>query len=129
MDKEPALPTPAYAPEVVARAILAAAEKPLRDVTVGAKDGVMGVLGGIAPRLTDKIMESTLFDQQKKDSPSNGTRGALHEPIPGDGRIHGDVDGHVFQSSAYTQLATRPTVMLGAGLAAVTGLVLALRRN
>ena len=129
MDKEPALPTPAYAPEVVARAILAAAEKPLRDITVGAKDGVVAVLGGLAPRLTDKIMESSFFDQQKADQPSDGSRGALHEPIPGDGRLYGDAQGHVFQTSAYTQLATRPKVMLGAGLAAVTGLVLALRRN
>ena len=129
MDREPKLPAPAYAPEVVARAILAAAEKPLRDVTVGAKDGVMAVLGGIAPRLTDKIMESALFEQQKADQPANGSKGALHEPVPGDGRLYGDVEGHVFQTSAYTQLATRPKVMLGAGLAALTGLVLAMRRN
>ena len=128
MDVEPALPTPAYAPEVAARAILAAAEKPLRDVTVGAKDGAMAVLGGIAPRLTDKLMEKSFFDQQRKDQPSTGSRGALHEPIPGNSRISGDVDGHVFQSSAYTQLATRPKVMLGAGLAAAAGLFLALRR-
>ena len=129
MDREPALPTPAYAPEVAARAILSAAEKPLRDVTVGAKDGIVAVLGGIAPRLTDKLMESSFFEQQKGDQASGARRGALHEPIPGDGRIHGDASGHVFQSSAYTQLATRPKVMAGAALAAVTGLVLALRRN
>jgi short-subunit dehydrogenase len=129
MDREPKLPAPAYAPEVVARAILSAAEKPIRDVTVGAKDGVMAVLGGIAPRLTDKIMEGAFFEQQKADKPANGSRGALHEPIPGDGRLYGDADGHVMQSSAYTQLATRPKVMLGAGLAALTGLVLAMRRN
>ena len=129
MDKEPALPAPTYAPEVVARAILSAAEKPIRDVTVGAKDGVMGVLGGIAPRLTDKLMEASFFDQQKKDQPARGNGSALHEPVPGDGRIYGDAQGHVFQSSAYTELATRPKVMAGAALAALTGLVLALRRN
>ncbi len=129
MDKEPRLPTPAYAPEVAARAILSAAERPLRDVTVGAKDGIVAVLGGIAPRLTDKLMESAFFGQQKKDRPSTGTSGSLHEPIAGDGRIHGDVDGHVFQTSVYTQLATRPKVVAGAALAAVASLVLARRKK
>ena len=109
MDVEPKLPTPAYAPEVVARAILAAAERPLRDVTVGAKDGAMAVLGGVAPRLTDKIMEAAFFDQQRSDAPAQGDReGTLQEPKPGSGRVHGSTDGHVFQSSVWTQLQTRP---------------------
>ena len=130
MDKEPALPTPAYAPEVVANAILSAAERPLRDVTVGAKDGAMAVLGALAPRLTDKIMEATFFDQQKKDAPASGDRsGTLQEPKPGSGRVHGNVDGHVFQSSVWTQLQTRPLAAAGAALA--TGLAVAwgLRKN
>jgi short-subunit dehydrogenase len=124
MDREPALPTPTYAPEVVARAILAAAERPLRDVTVGAKDGAMAVLGGLAPRLTDKIMEAAFFDQQKGDAPASDDRsGTLQEPKPGSGRVHGSADGHVFQSSVWTQLQTRPFAAVGAALAA--GLVAA----
>lgn len=119
MDHEPAIPTPAYAPEVVARAILRAAEHPVRDVTVGAKDGVVSALGLVAPRLTDKLMEGTFFSQQKKDAPAAGDpRGNLYEPPTGAGRVSGGADGHVFQSSAWSQLQQRPFVALGAALAA-----------
>ena len=128
MDKEPALPTPAYAPEVVARAILRAAEHPVRDVTVGAKDGVMSALGAVAPRLTDKLMEGAFFGQQKQDEPAHGDpRGNLYEPPSNVGRVSGGADGHVFQSSAWSQMQQRPFVALGAALAA--GAVLALTRR
>ena len=129
MDEEPALPTPAYAPEVVARAILRAAEHPVRDVTVGAKDGVMSALGMVAPRLTDKIMEGAFFGQQQKDAPASGDpRGNLYEPPSNAGRVSGGADGHVFQSSAWSQMQQRPLVALGAVLAAGAALAWT-RRN
>ena len=129
MDKEPALPTPAYAPEVVARAILSAAERPVRDVTVGAKDGVIGVLGGVAPRLTDKLMEAAFFGQQKQDAPADADRdGTLYEPPSGPGRVDGSADGHVFQSSLWTRLQQRPLAATGAAVAAGLALVWARRR-
>ncbi len=127
MDREPALPTPAYAPEVVARAILRAAERPQRDVTVGAKDGAMALLGAIAPRLTDKLMEAAFFGQQKGAPVAGPSEGALHEPAVGDVRVHGSTDGHVFQSSVWTQVQQRPLAALGVALAA--GLALAWARD
>ena len=130
MDKEAALPTPAYAPETVARAILSAAERPVRDVTVGAKDGAIAVLGGIAPRLTDKLMEASFFDQQKGDAPYTGDpSGTLQEPRAGSGRVHGNADGHVFQSSPWAQLQARPLATAGVALGAALALTLGLRRN
>lgn len=128
MDRAAALPQPSYTPEVVARAILHAAEHPQRDVTVGAKDGVMSLLGQIAPRLTDKIMEAAFFDQQKKDAPASGDRhGTVQEPIPGSGHLYGDADGHVFQSSVWTQLQQRPLAAAGVALAAGFAVALASR--
>ena len=128
MDKAPAIPAPAYAPEVVARAILHAAEHPVRDVTVGAKDGIVSALGIVAPRLTDKLMESSFFDQQKKDQPASGNpRGNLYEPPTTAGRVSGNAPGHVFQSSAWSQVSQRPLVGLGAALAA--GIALAWKRR
>ncbi len=125
MDEEPALPTPAYAPEVVARAILSAAEKPVRDVTVGAKDGVMSALGLVAPGLVDKISVPAFFEQQKSGTPASGNpRGNLYEPPSNPGRTRGGVDGHVFESSVWSQAQQRPLVALGAAVA--TGLALAL---
>ena len=124
MDEEPALPTPAYAPEVVARAILSAAEKPVRDVTVGAKDGIMAAVGLVAPGLVDKISVPAFFDQQKKDEPASGDRrGNLYEPPSNDGRVRGGVDGMVMEHSVWSQVQQRP--LLSLGVAALAGLALA----
>ncbi len=127
MDREAKLPAPTYAPEVVARAILHAAEHPQRNVTVGAKDGVISVLGGVAPRLTDKLMETAFFGQQKGGPVDGPSEGALHEPTGGDVRVAGTADGHVFQSSVWTQVQQRPFAALGAAL--VAGVAVAWAQN
>ncbi|GAB5536248.1 MAG: SDR family oxidoreductase [Rubricoccaceae bacterium] len=129
MGHEPQIPAPAYAPEVVARAILSAAENPVRDVTVGAKDGVMSALGMVAPRLTDKLMETAFFGQQKQEAPADAHhRGNLYEPPQTAGRVSGSADGHVFQSSVWSQMQQRPLATASAALAAGLALVWA-RRN
>jgi short-subunit dehydrogenase len=123
MDREAALPEPTYAPEVVARTILGAAEDPIRDVTVGAKDGVMAILGGLFPGLTDKLMEASFFDQQKGDAPFFGNRhGTVQEP-GGATRTRGDAEGHVMESSLYTQAQRHP--LAATALAVAAGLALA----
>ena len=130
MDREAALPEPTYAPEVVARHILDAAEHPVRDVTVGGKDGVMAVLGGLFPRLTDRLMEASFFEQQKGDGPFRGDRsGTIQEPDPGSGHLHGDAEGHVMQSSLYTRAQKHPFVALGVALAAGAAVAALARRN
>lgn len=120
MDEEAQLPPPTYEPEVVARAILDAAERPTRDLTVGGKDGVMAVLGGLFPRLTDRLMEASMFDQQKRGVPFRGDRhGTIDEPVPGDGHhVHGEAPGRTMQSSLYTQAQKHPFVAAGVALAA-----------
>ncbi len=125
MDEEPTLPTPAYAPETVARAILSAAEKPVRDVTVGAKDGVMAALGMVAPGLVDKLSVPAFFNQQKSGTPTSGNdRGTLFEPPSNAGRTRGGVDGTVFEHSIWSQMQQNPLLSLGA--AAVVGATIAL---
>ena len=129
METEPAIPSPAYAPEVVARAILSAAEKPVRDVTVGAKDGVMAALGLVAPGLVDKLSVPAFFEQQKADAPASGDpRGNLYEPPQAAGRTRGGLDGTVFEHSVWSQMQQRPLATLGAAVAAGVAIVLA-RRN
>jgi short-subunit dehydrogenase len=54
---EPSLPPPLYDPHLVAQAIVFAAENPKRDLTVGLGGRMIGVLGAVAPRLTDRLME------------------------------------------------------------------------
>ncbi|HEX7241084.1 MAG TPA: SDR family oxidoreductase [Longimicrobiaceae bacterium] len=126
MDVEPTLPPPVYDPRVVARAILHCAQNPKRDVTVGGGGRVIAALGEKAPRLTDRYMERSLFDQQRSDRPSPPKRkDTLHRPLKNDGAERGSYEGHVARTSAYTGVTLHPVravlavAALGAGVALV----------
>lgn len=102
MDEAPSFPPPVYAPEVVARAILRCAARPLRDITVGGSGRMITLLGSIAPRTTDRVMERAMFVLQKDPEGRNRTMDSLYAPKR-DGHRTGPYDGKVRQSSAYTQ--------------------------
>lgn len=70
MPKQPAHRGMIYPPEAVAEAILYAAEHPKRDMFVGSQAKILAILGGISPRLTDKLMEIWAFPSQQSDRPS-----------------------------------------------------------
>lgn len=70
MPKQPAHRGMIYPPEAVAEAILYAAEHPKRDMFVGSQAKFLAILGGISPRLTDKLMEIWAFPSQQSDRPS-----------------------------------------------------------
>ncbi|WP_089815548.1 SDR family oxidoreductase [Halomicrobium zhouii] len=107
MDREADLPPPLYAPEVAARAILDAAENPQRDVFVGGGGAGMSALGRAASRLMDKVMESTMFDQQKRDLPPRpNAENVVDEPVGGL-EERGDQEGHVSETSLYNQAVQR----------------------
>jgi short-subunit dehydrogenase len=122
MDAEATLPPPVYAPEVVARTILYCCEHPQRDIIVGG--GGKGIVssGTHAPRLTDLMMEKSMFDMQKKAGTPPARRDSLFDPS-NDLSERGDYEGHVMESSAYTKAALHPFVtgglMLAAGVAVV----------
>ncbi len=118
MDEAATLPPPVYAPEEVARTILAVAEDPVRDVTVGAGGAVFGLMENLAPRATDRFMEASIFDQQKWEEGPRTRSDALHAPVPGSGRVHGDVPRHLVQSSLYTRASLNPgkAALLAAGV-------------
>ncbi|MES2743304.1 MAG: SDR family oxidoreductase [Pseudomonadota bacterium] len=110
MDKEPELPAPLYAPELVADAILYAAEHRRRDIYVGGAAKMVALEGFAMPRLLDKFMHLVMFkQQQKKNQPSAAGRGdALYGPNGMD--LHERQGGHrhpVHERSAYTYLTTR----------------------
>jgi short-subunit dehydrogenase len=119
---EPALPFPVYAPEVVAETILHCAEHPMRDVYAGGSAKIMATVAGLAPRFTDKLMES-LIDMQLTDRPEDDrTNNSLYGPTSGL-KERGGRSGYVAESSLYTQVSLHP-LLTGAALAA-TGLTLA----
>ena len=128
MDAEPSVPAPVYSPKTVARAILSCAERPRRDITVGAGGRALAALGNVAPRLTDRYMERALFAQQKRDRPASRKRqDTLYRPRKNDGSERGDYPGHVMRTSAYTQAKLHP-VRTVFGIAALgVGLAMALK--
>lgn len=107
MDKEASLPSPVYAPETVARAILHAAEHSDREVTVGGGGKGLAVLGRFAPDLMDTIMEMMFIGEQQRNRRQNfdeengldGPSGTLEE--------RGRYKGHVSETSLYTRLRQR----------------------
>lgn len=121
-EKEPSLPPPVYAPEVVAEAILHCAETPERDVYVGGGSKALSVMEKYAPRLSDKLMEAVGFDAQQQDGPRAGVHddAGLYEASGNLKERSGD-DRLVFESSIYTKASLHPVLtgalFVGAGLA------------
>ena len=123
--KAPRTPAPLYAPETVARAILYAAEHVERDIVVGGAGRAISSMGAWAPRLTDKLMERTMFTSQYSDRPAqlNGAD-ALYR-AGADLRERGAEERYARTESLYTRARLHPLL---AG-ALVAGLVGVMRRG
>jgi short-subunit dehydrogenase len=121
MDKEPALPPPIYAPEVPADAILYAAQHQKREVFVGGAAKAISSGSFAMPRVMDRFMEKSMFDQQQSELPSApGRRDALHQTDPESAlRQRQGMPNHVLERSAYTAVTLRShkiaPVVLGIG--------------
>jgi NAD(P)-dependent dehydrogenase (short-subunit alcohol dehydrogenase family) len=125
MAVEPKPPAPVYAPEVVANAILRAAEHPVRDITIGGGGRLITALGTALPRLTDFYMERAMFESQQSNVPAATREGNLYEPAAREGQERGAYRGHVIRSSIYTGAALSPAKALlaaGLGLAVFAGI-------
>jgi short-subunit dehydrogenase len=126
MGVEPMNPPPVYAPEVVAEAILYAAEHPVRDIFAGGAGKAFSSFEKYAPRLTDRFMEATLFNIQKTDEPAQNRNGAgLYEAGVGL-KERGRYTGHVAESSVYTRATMHPWLtgaILGAAGVAVAAVM------
>ena len=121
MPVEPQNPPPVYAPDLVAEAILHCAEHSERDLYVGGGGKMLAEAGHLVPRLTDKMMESMMFEVQKSDRPKPTEReDSLYAPIE-DGEERGGYPGHVAESSVYTKASKHPLItgslIAGLGLA------------
>jgi short-subunit dehydrogenase len=125
MEVQPKPPAPVYAPEVVANAILRAAEHPVRDITIGGGGRFLTAMGAALPRLTDFYMERAMFSSQQSAEPDEGRPGNLYRPSGEENLERGGYEGHVVESSVYTQAALSPGRMLlaaGVGLAVFAGI-------
>jgi len=112
---EPKPPAPAYGPEVVANAVLRAAEHPIRDITIGTA----------LPRLTDFYIERATFDARRSGTPAAMRAGNLYAGAPEGGKARGEYGGRVMHSSAHPRAGLSPRKALlaaGLGLAVFAGI-------
>jgi hypothetical protein len=85
----------------------------------------MSAFGRQAPRAMDRLGETVLMSEEKRDEPPRNPEGTLDRPGAG-GRVHGDQPGYVMKSSLYTRAVRHPlvtTLALAAAGAAVVGLL------
>jgi short-subunit dehydrogenase len=104
LDVRPKLPPPIYAPEVVADAILFAAEHPRRDIYVGAASRLMTATAHHTPRLLDRYLARFGIRQQRSKIPADGPQGgSLYDP--GTDLMEREGAPRVHESSLYTRSA------------------------
>lgn len=124
---------PAYNPELVAAAIVSAAQHPQRDIYVGGASFLFGLMERLNPSLTDKMMTSggAMFKLQTTGERDNGIDN-LYEPSIGVGRVEGDF-AHITKPSMYTALFELTPAWvrsaITAGVPLVIGLALVSRQK
>ncbi|WP_158047801.1 SDR family oxidoreductase [Skermanella pratensis] len=126
MGSEPLNPPPVYAPEVVAEAILHAAEHSVRELTVGSGGKLASLSEALAPRLTDKLMRSAAIGWQRSGGPLRRRTDNLYGPTGRDGRERAGRHSVVRERSYYTTAAMHPmaAAALVAGAAALGALMI-----
>ncbi|HKO57855.1 MAG TPA: SDR family oxidoreductase, partial [Thermoanaerobaculia bacterium] len=120
-----------YPPEAVAKAIVAAAERPQRDIYVGLLGKLLSVAQRISPMVVDwyMLLGRRELRQQFSDVPDAGESNLFRSPD--ETRIHGDWTEETRRGSAYTTVVElHPGLRRGLlAAAALAGVALLLRRR
>lgn len=119
MDRPARVTPPVYAPEVVADAILHAAQHPVRSLTVGGGGRQFVLAGAAAPGLADRLFAAIVPPLSKRKG-ARLASDSLHAPGV-DGHAHTDAYGGR-RFSLYTQAQKHPGLTLALGALAVAGL-------
>jgi hypothetical protein len=131
MGAQPVEPSPMYSPDSAARAILYAAEHPVRDLMVGDIAPLQSWTSRLMPSMGDRFLKATRFEGQKSSRKPQPGENRVFEGPSSDLHERGEYSGvHVMETSLYTRAATHPrvTVGLAAGvLAGVAALVISRR--
>jgi short-subunit dehydrogenase len=119
---EPQLPPPLYAPELVAEAILYAAENPKRDFFVGGMAKAHSSMALNTPRLFDKMNESMIDSMQNSGEPAKSNRPDGLYQTNSNLRERGSGERFVMEESLYQRANIHP--LLTAGIALAGGIAL-----
>jgi NAD(P)-dependent dehydrogenase (short-subunit alcohol dehydrogenase family) len=126
---EPQPVPPVYAPEVVSGVILAAAERPIRELVAGGAGAKLS-FARFVPRLADLYMERRTFAAQSTGEPVADRGDNLEAPLRHDGGERGrNWQGHTRETSLYTSAMLRPARAAAAlgGLLAAAAVVQQIR--
>ncbi len=125
----PGAPCTIYEPDLVADAILYAAEHPVRDLVVGGSGVFYSTARQLAPALSDYLMLGSIPQQLSSNEERNDSSIDNWYTSVDDYRIHGDYHQQAKSWSLPTWLRMHPTptavVAIAVGL---TGLILGLRK-
>lgn len=123
------LPRPIYKPDLVAGAILDAAQRPRRAITVGGA-GKFQVLGAtLLPWLFDRVaatMSDTLVD---REHPVGKIDGNLYAPQGDDGDVEGDQRGRSLSSFTTVRRHSRTVTAVGIVAAIAAGYLISRKRG
>jgi NAD(P)-dependent dehydrogenase (short-subunit alcohol dehydrogenase family) len=120
---------PIYTPELIAEAVVWAADHAPRDLVIGGST-LKAILGQmIAPGLLDRYLASTAYKGQQTDEPNDPERpDNLFEPVPGDHGAQGLYGDSAKSTSRQLWLRTHPRILAGATLAMGAALLAGIRK-
>lgn len=118
LSAEPRNPPPVYAPDIVADAILYAAEHPSRELVVGGGGRFLIGMYRLAPGLSDRLMSRVArWYQHSQEAPISDQHRGPFEPS-GNLRVRSHIDYRVRETSLYTWAITHPVAAVSAAAAA-----------
>jgi NAD(P)-dependent dehydrogenase (short-subunit alcohol dehydrogenase family) len=124
---KPVAPPPIYGPNLVADAILHAAEHPARDIVVGGAAKALILGQRLSPRLVDALMQTRGFEVHYTDEPkAEDAPDNLHASL-GYEAVEGSFSDRQHPRSFYTWLELRPAAKGAAVAAAALGALALLR--
>lgn len=113
---QPAPYPPVYQPELVADAILHAAEHPIRDIFVGEGGKALITSHHLSPSLIDLLFKLTAWDLQMTSSPRTvDDPDAMFEPMEQFHRIKGDFGNQAFSFSLYPWMQIQQNLLFEMG--------------
>lgn len=120
LPREPQPVPPIFQPELVADAVIRAAEENHREIWL-AWPAVKAIVGEkVAPGFADRYLAKHGYDSQQTDKPLDPKRrDNLYEPVPGDHGAHGTFDARARRTSIEWWLSKNRYALLGSALAAV----------
>ncbi|HSJ89363.1 MAG TPA: hypothetical protein VK909_19285, partial [Anaerolineales bacterium] len=120
---------PVYEPVLVAKAILHAAEHPVREIYVGGAGKSMVLLHRLSPTLTDWLLSRFGYRPQLTDEPkTDRAPNNLYEHVEGYDQVQGSFNKGARSISLYTSVQMNPRLRWGL-LGILAGLGFALLRK